>query len=126
MKKLTYNDAIRFWRRNDAAKSDLDRSRDPDGLTYGLYDDFPPFINRYYAFFQNKVVERFLSQVSLSPESRILEIGCGSGRWCRRMTREPHERVTGGDPTAARSKFSDEFGHLLWRHDPVVGQQIAG
>jgi SAM-dependent methyltransferase len=95
--KLDYAGAVRFWRRNDAAKTDLDRERDPEGLAYGLYDDFPVWINRYYARFQSRVFDRFVSQVDLRRDQRVLEIGCGSGRWCGMLARDAGADVTGLD-----------------------------
>ncbi len=97
MPRLDHEQALAHWRRNDEAKRDLDRSSDPEGLAFGLYDDFPTWLNRYYAYFQGRVVERFLGQIELDPESRILEIGCGSGRWCQRLRLRGQRSVVGLD-----------------------------
>lgn len=97
MRRLTYKQAVRFWQRNDEAKKHLDRTNDPEGLCYGLYDDFPPWVNRYYAFFQGLAIDRFLKQIHLSEEDRVLEIGCGSGRWCHRLSRQLERPVAGLD-----------------------------
>ena len=97
MRKLNAREAREFWRRNDEAKKEASANGDPAGLSFGLYDDFPGWINRYYATFQRRVIERFLRQVGLSTEDRVLEIGCGAGRWCHELTQKPHQSITGID-----------------------------
>lgn len=95
--KLGYSESIHFWKQNDEIKKDFNRNKDPEGLTYGLYDDFPIFINRYYAYFQEKIVRRFLKQIPFSQNYMIAEIGCGSGRWSRIISRLPHRKLFGLD-----------------------------
>ena len=114
MNKLNYKETIVFWRKNDEAKKDLDRLRDPEGLTFGLYDDFPLWINRYYAFFQNRVIRRFLEQIPFREDGDILEIGCGSGRWCRRLSQFPHSRIIGLDISC----------HMLKNNKKLYGKHL--
>lgn len=97
MGKKNYREAIRFWQDNGEAKKDLDRRGDSDGLVYGLYDDLPVWMNRYYSYFQNLVVTRFLKQRPPSETSNVVEIGCGSGRWCHRLSGLPQRTVAGLD-----------------------------
>jgi SAM-dependent methyltransferase len=97
MRKLTAREARDFWRRNDEAKKDADTQSDPEGLCFGLYDDFPGWINRYYATFQQRVIDRFLQQIDLSAGDRVLEVGCGAGRWCHNIAEQPHRSITGID-----------------------------
>jgi ubiquinone/menaquinone biosynthesis C-methylase UbiE len=97
MKRLNHQKTLEFWIKNGKMKRHLNRHGDPEGLSIGLYDDFPPWINRYYAFFQNLVVNRFLKQIEFSGDGHVLEIGCGSARWCRKILDRPHKSITGSD-----------------------------
>jgi len=97
MRKLNAREARDFWRRNDEAKKDADTESDPEGLSFGLYDDFPGWINRYYATFQQRVIDRFLQHIDLSAGDRVLEVGCGAGRWCHTIAEQPHRSITGID-----------------------------
>lgn len=97
MKKLNHQKAMEFWVKNGKRKKHLSRRYDPEGLSIGLYDDFPPWLNRYYAFFQNLVINRFLKQIEFSGHGHVFEIGCGSARWCHKISQWPQKSITGSD-----------------------------
>ena len=46
----------------------------------------PVWFNRFFADFQRKAIERIYQQVTLPKNSRGLDLGCGTGRWCEWLT----------------------------------------
>ena len=51
MKKLNYSESIAFWLKNAEQKKSYSPDNQEHALQYGIYDDFPGWLNRYYAFF---------------------------------------------------------------------------
>ena len=70
-----------------------------DPLGAVCYPAAPAWFNRFYAFFHRRAVERMLGDLPLAG-TRCLDVGCGSGRWCRWLAARGAQ-VTGIDPTAA-------------------------
>src|SRR6185295_8147764 len=68
-----------------------------DPLGAVCYPAAPPWFNRFYARFHLRTVERMLGDLPLAGK-RALDVGCGSGRWCRWLATRG-ARVTGIDPT---------------------------
>ena len=74
--------------------------RDPDGLSMVCYTGQPLWLNRYEAHRQRRWFLRLLDIVPLSSQrKRALDIGCGTGRWCRTL-RDRGLAVTGIDIAA--------------------------
>jgi SAM-dependent methyltransferase len=70
-----------------------------DPLGAVCYPAAPPWFNRFYAYFQLRAVERMIGNLSLAG-ARVLDVGCGSGRWSR-WAQSHGATAIGIDPTAA-------------------------
>lgn len=53
-------------------------------------------LNAYHAAFQERALERALSRCGSPAGARVLEVGCGNGRWCRLLAARGAD-VTGID-----------------------------
>jgi len=73
-----------FWREHDQS---LDEHRHLGNVTlsHDLYRGMPPWFNAYYAYFQQRSVERLLRQCKFSENAHTLDVGCGTGRWSQFM-----------------------------------------
>lgn len=69
-----------FWCEHSKIWKDLDRSTDKDGLANVLYTGAPLWFNKFFDYFQKKTFKRLLSSVS-GKELKVLDVGCGCGRW---------------------------------------------
>jgi SAM-dependent methyltransferase len=63
---------------------------DGEGLAAVCSFGMPAFYNRYIHLLQRRALEPWLV---VPPGARVLEIGCGVGRWTRRLAREGHDVV---------------------------------
>ncbi|HZC67311.1 MAG TPA: class I SAM-dependent methyltransferase [Nitrospirales bacterium] len=86
----------RFWRLHSAQWRDLDRSADPEGLTNVCFEGAPLWLNKFAARLQVRTFHRLLEHVDLGRTTRIIDVGCGTGRWSRLLS-ERGARVTGID-----------------------------
>jgi SAM-dependent methyltransferase len=86
----------RYWRAHARRFQDLDRSRDPEGLTNVCFAGAPLWLNRFAARFQRATFLRLLAHVGGIGGLRALDVGCGVGRWSRLLS-EGGARVTGID-----------------------------
>ena len=57
---------------------------DPSGLAPILYPDSPPWFNQLIDDLQFRAIRRAITSAGLSADTRILDVGCGTGRWLRR------------------------------------------
>ena len=97
MRRFDPQEARLYWERHAEHRADVDLEEDPEGLANVCYVNAPQWLNRYHARLQRSVFERLLDLVpSPSAGGHALEIGCGSGRWCR-VLREKGYAVTGID-----------------------------
>lgn len=76
----------RYWREHSRLWSDLDRERDPEGLTNVCYNGAPLWFNRFAARFQRLTFAGLLASVGPVQGVRILDVGCGVGRWTRLLS----------------------------------------
>lgn len=78
-----------YWeeRGRAAAASELDAV---------CYAGAPPFLNRYAAWAQRRAVERLLAAAGGVAGLRVLDLGCGTGRWSRLLAARG-ARVVGTD-----------------------------
>jgi SAM-dependent methyltransferase len=60
------------------------RAADPAGLAPILHPGAPLWFNRLVDELQFRAIRRALALAELPPYSRILDVGCGTGRWLRR------------------------------------------
>jgi len=93
-----------------------------DPLGAVCYPAAPPWFNRFYAYFQLLAVERLLAGHTFAG-IQALDVGCGSGRWCRWMTAKG-AHVTGVDPTAAMLEAARKLSTGV-RFEPMSATELA-
>jgi len=71
-----------FWLRHDKALSEHGGAQQAT-LSHDLYRGMPPWFNAYYAHFQQRAVVSLLRHCGPLTEMRVLDVGCGTGRWSR-------------------------------------------
>jgi SAM-dependent methyltransferase len=90
---------------------------DAKGLAPVLHPDAPQWFNRMIDGLQFRAIRRALVLANLPPGSRMLDVGCGSGRWVRRYG-EMGFSVTGVDATSGMLRLARRCG--------TVGPLVAG
>ncbi len=70
-----------------------------DPLGAVCYPGGPPWLNRFFAEFQQRTVARMVRDLPVAGR-RAVDVGCGTGRWTRWLAQRG-ARVVGVDPTAA-------------------------
>jgi SAM-dependent methyltransferase len=89
--------AQEYWRVHFGRRAPVDLDADAEGLDNVCHPGRPPWLNRYYARFQDVVFRTLLESVTPSSgPRRALDVGCGAGRWCRVLASHGYE-VTGVD-----------------------------
>lgn len=76
------------------------RAADATGFAAVLHPDAPPWFNRRIDELQFRAVRRALALAEIPPGARVLDVGCGTGRWVRRFQQAGY-RATGVDATPA-------------------------
>jgi SAM-dependent methyltransferase len=74
------------------------RSADPSGFAPVLHPGAPAWFNQLIDKLQFQAMRRALTLAHIPPNSRILDVGCGTGRWVRRYA-QLGLRPTGLDKT---------------------------
>ena len=82
---------------------------DPSGLAPVLYPDSPPWFNQLIDDLQFRAIRRVITLAGLSADTRILDVGCGTGRWVRRYQQFGF-RAMGIDATAAMLHLARDRG----------------
>jgi 2-polyprenyl-3-methyl-5-hydroxy-6-metoxy-1,4-benzoquinol methylase len=74
-----------YWREHAQQRVDVDFERDPEGLSNVCYVGAPLWLNEHHARQQVRVFDHLLSQIDPPSSPRALDVGCGTGRWSRRL-----------------------------------------
>lgn len=82
---------------------------DPSGLAPVLYPDSPPWFNQRIDDLQSRAIRRVITLAALPASTRILDVGCGTGRWLRRYEQFGF-RPTGVDATVGMLRLARERG----------------
>jgi SAM-dependent methyltransferase len=87
------------------------RSADASGFAPVLHPGAPVWFNRLIDKLQFLAFRRALALAALPPRSRVLDIGCGTGRWVRRYTELGHD-ATGIDATPGMLRIARRQGTI--------------
>jgi SAM-dependent methyltransferase len=90
--RFTWEEMRRYWQIH-SARSHVSLADDPDGLDNVIHTGAPRWLNEYKAATQKRVYDALLAAVPARPGARALDVGCGAGRWLRRL------RAAGFAPT---------------------------
>lgn len=94
VKRMTPEEARAYWRAHEDRFSEIDWDQDPDGLSGYLGPGQPAWLNQRYDALQREVFERLLAEVPPpSPGQRAIDVGCGAGRWTRRLAHQGYKTV---------------------------------
>jgi SAM-dependent methyltransferase len=63
-------------------------SADPQGLAAVIHPDSPAWFNNLMDRMQNRAWNAGLAQTGVTASARILDVGCGTGRWLRRYAQK--------------------------------------
>ena len=97
------------WKRHHEAKIFLDRKKDPLGLDIVCVTGYPLSYNKFLHHFNKQAVDALVSRCRGIKGKLVLDIGCGTGRWCRYYS-EKGAKVTGID--LSKSRLSDNRKRL--------------
>ena len=84
MGRFSSDQAKAYWEHHAALRAPTALERDPDALDNVCCPGAPRWLNTYFARSQEQVFEHLLDLFSPGGH-RALDIGCGAGRWCRRL-----------------------------------------
>jgi SAM-dependent methyltransferase len=84
-------------------------SADASGLAPVLHPDSPPWFNRLIDDLQFRAIRRAITFAGIPAGTRILDVGCGTGRWVRRYQNLGF-RTMGIDVTPAMLRLARERG----------------
>lgn len=74
-----------YWSENDTQLKKIDWASDLEGLSNVCYNNAPIWFNRLITKFQHKTLYRTLKMTGGRSGKKLLEIGCGTGRWIKFM-----------------------------------------
>jgi SAM-dependent methyltransferase len=103
-----------YW----AGVAETNRSADSSGFAPVLHPDAPAWFNRLMDESQFRVMRRALRLAKISAGSRVLDVGCGTGRWVRRYEAMGFS-ATGVDATPGMLRLALDRGTAA----PLVGGQ---
>jgi len=93
-----------YWSGVAAAGTD-----DVTGFAPILHPDAPPWFNSLIDRLQEREWRRALAWAGAAPGARVLDVGCGTGRWLRRYSRLQFS-AAGVDATANMLRRAKELG----------------
>lgn len=117
---MTPEQVREYWRAHEARFADIDWERDPDGLAGYLGPGQPTWLNERYAALQRDVFERLLARVpGTSDGDRALDVGCGAGRWTRRLAARGYRAVGVDLQEGIIDANRRRFPEIEWRALPL-------
>lgn len=97
----------KYWQAHHSLKLFNDRKKDPLGLDVVLVPCMPLFYNKLIHFFNVLNFKQLLKKVGPVQNKKILDIGCGTGRWCSLLSNLGGE-VTGIELSEERVKDNQQ------------------
>jgi 2-polyprenyl-3-methyl-5-hydroxy-6-metoxy-1,4-benzoquinol methylase len=95
---LDWDELRDYWEHHAEHEGRLDPESDPDALGNVCWPGQPLWLNRHLANLQEAAYDELLGLIPPPrPGQRALDVGCGSGRWCRILARRGFEDVLGID-----------------------------
>lgn len=88
--------AENFWIEHDN-KIPSRPTDDYDSFQYSLYRGMPRWFNAFFDKSQSLAIHSLLKKACLDSNARIIDIGCGTGRWTARLIAKYHKYL-GVDP----------------------------
>lgn len=82
------------WKNFCRSIGEVDRTEDELGLKLVCVPSFPLWLNQYIDVIQRYVFFKLFPSLG---EAKILDIGCGTGRWCERMRNRGLSDISGID-----------------------------
>jgi 2-polyprenyl-3-methyl-5-hydroxy-6-metoxy-1,4-benzoquinol methylase len=83
--KLSIADYFNYWRGLHKKYHSLDRRIDQKGLTVIGHEGCPLWYNKFFDYFTNLYFQQMLLLCGDIKGRRVLDVGCGGGRWCERL-----------------------------------------
>lgn len=91
--KLTISDYFNYWRGLHRKYASVDRGIDRKGLTVVVREECPLWYNNFFDHFGNLHFQRMLRLCGNIEGKKVLDIGCGGGRWSERLADKGAEVV---------------------------------
>jgi len=98
MDPLSWEELRDYWEHHAGHEGRLDPAADPDALGNVCWPGQPLWLNRHLANLQEAAYDELLKLTPPpAPGRRALDVGCGSGRWCRMLGARGFENIVGID-----------------------------
>ena len=92
MRRFNSEEMIRYWQTHVATRGKIDWDCDFEGLNNVCYPGAPLTFNQYHGRIQRKTYINLLNQLPIAgSEKTALDIGCGTGRWCRILNQNGYQ-----------------------------------
>lgn len=91
--KLSISDYFQYWKSLHKKYVSLDRGIDTKGLTVIGREGCPLWYNKFFDHFTNLYFQKMLLFCGNIEGKRVLDIGCGGGRWSERLADKGAEVV---------------------------------
>jgi 2-polyprenyl-3-methyl-5-hydroxy-6-metoxy-1,4-benzoquinol methylase len=98
VRTLNWEELRDYWEHHVEHEGRLDRDSDPDALGNVCWPGQPLWLNRHLARLQEAAYGELIQLTPTpGPSQRALDVGCGSGRWCRILAARGFTDVLGID-----------------------------
>jgi SAM-dependent methyltransferase len=98
VRTLSWEELRQYWEHHVEHEGRLDLDSDPDALGNVCWPGQPLWLNRHFARMQQAAYGDLLELMPAPAHGqRALEVGCGSGRWCRILAARGFAGVVGID-----------------------------